>query len=541
MNHPIRRALRPLILLLCLLLLSLPVPGWCLSSNNVPLDSPIYSYLAKLAGFGLIETDVAALRPFSRAEAARLTLEAKARLERMDPEGRPLADALISRLDDLLSRELALRQGGAAPLFSYNGAPATRLRYVFLEGAPRSYTRLVFDPANQSAFGFIGGNLRPQKPAIIGRTGSEGTPLFENNEGINYRRGSNLEASVALEGYVGQSAALLVEPDLLLRSGDPDIVLRKGYLKLGGGGLELEVGRDATWFGPGYRGALTLTNNAQNFDLVKLSSPEPLDFPWLKQHLGQLKYALLMSRFDESGSGAKLRQPYLVGAQISLRASSWFEIGGNFVRQEGGPGLGSKSTSLQDLIFGGGYTNKSNSIAGIDLRFRIPQLRQTEIYAEYVGEDSALFWPFIESYLAGIYIPRLTASGQDDLRFEFLWAHQLLYNDGKFPEGYTYHNMTPGHSQGGGTEEFFGRYTHWFAPRTTAALEYFFTTRGSTGQIAGQALERKHAVRVFHNRELTRDLDLGVMYGWETIENLDLVPGLARNNQLLKVDLTYRY
>jgi hypothetical protein len=529
-----------IILLAALISLTLPTSGWSFASNNVPLDSPIYSYLDKLTGFGLIDTEVAALRPFAKAEVVRLVLEAQGNLGALDGEERRFADQIIARLEDLLPREFALRRGDKAPWIGYNPGPAARLRYVYLDGVPRSFTRQVFDPGGQSVFGFIGGNLRHTPPAIIGKAGSEGTPLLENNEGINYGRGSNLDASVALEGYLGSSASLLIEPDLLVEPDDTELVLRKGYLKLGGGGLELEVGRDANWFGPGYRGALTLTNNARNFDLVKISSPEPLNFDWVKRHLGQLKYAFIVSRFGATGSGQSLREPYFLGGKISLKPNSWFEIGGNFVRQEGGPGL-KGSTSIQDLVFGGGDTNKSNSIAGIDLRFTIPQLRNAQLYAEYVGEDSALFWPFVESYLAGFYLPRLSASGKDDFRFEYLWAHQLLYSDFKFPAGYTFHNMSPGHSQGGGTEDFFCRYTHWFSLRTTSALELFHTDRGKWGRVPGQAIERKNAVRGFFSTPLYGDLDLGLMYGWENIENFNLEQGTKQTNQLMKLDLNYRY
>jgi len=523
------------------LLLMLPAAAWPFASNNIPLDSPAYGYLEKLAGFGLVQSDLVSLRPYSKAEAARLVLEAQQNLAQLDGEALVFAEQLISRLGSYLSREIALKKGESAALFDFNPAPPLQLRYLFLDGVPRNYTRNVHDPANQSAFGFIGGNLRPQPAAIIGKSGTEGTPLAEYNEGVNYRRGSNAEARLSLEGFLTGSVALLVEPELLLSPGASRGLLRKGYLKLGGGGLELEAGRDANWFGPGRRGALTLSNNAQNFDLVKLSSPEPLDFDWVKSHVGQLKYALIFSRFDKSGSGNSLREPYFLGIKLALKANRYFEIGGNFVRQEGGPGFEGRKSTLQDAIFGGGHTNRNNSIAGIDLHFRIPQLRNSELYLEYAGEDSALFWPFIESYVAGVYLPRLSSSGRDDLRIEYFWGHPLLYSDHKFPQGYTNRGMSVGHAEGGGSQEVFARYRHWFSVRSNLALEYFYTDRGRTGRVEGQVLEVKHAGRAFYNRPLYGDLDLGFMYGWEQIKNLNLEPGVRRSNQLLKLELSYRY
>lgn len=555
MNHTFR-------LLWCVLVFSLffiaaPERLWALASNNIPLDSPVYSYLEKLAGFGLLSSDIKALKPYSKAEAARLLFEAERNLDRTSSP--PFARDLIKRLRELLPREADLRNNPEkAPLVDYHPAIWMRLRYVYLDGIPRSYTRDAYDPANQSAFGFIGGNLRPQPPSIVHKYGTEGTPLVENNEGAIYHRGHSGELQWGMEGYISNIISLLVEPSLSTTPDDNDggrvwrASLQKAYVKLGSGGLELEVGRDANWFGPGYRGSLTLSSNARNFDLVKLSSPEPLDVGWVKSWFGDLKYAVLFSRFDNTGSGSNERQPWFIGTKLSLKPKPWLEIGGNFVRQEGGPGFAG-STNFLDLLFGGGYTNKSNSIAGVDIRFRLPWLRNTEVYAEYVGEDSALFWPFVESYVAGFYIPCLTPSGKDDLRFEYFWGHQILYSDVKFPHGYTYKLMSPGHSQGGGAEEFFLRYSHWFSVRNNLALEYFHTERGNVGRVpvnssgkydpdgVSQAVERKNTVRLIWSLPIHGNFDIRLMYGWERIHNFDLVGGANRSNQVAMFDLTYNY
>lgn len=534
------------LLLALVLLFAAAAPGtvFALASNNVPLDSPVYLYIEKLAGFGLLETDVKGLRPYSGAEAARLLMEAEGNLGRLDADGKKAAGGYLARLRELVPREATLRKGGKPPLFDANPLSSARLRYVYLDGIPRNYTRLAHDPGNQGAFGFIGGNLRPNTAGTVHKNGTEGTPLLENNEGVIYRRGQSTELRWSMEGYVRDKGSLLVEP-LFLSTPDGDerserFFLQKGYVKLGGGGAELEAGRDANWFGPGYRGDLTLTNNARNFDAIKLSSPEPVDVAWIKRYLGDLKYALIVSRFDDTGSGPTHRRPWFVGAKLALKPKPWFEVGGNFVRQEGGPGFSGSST-LQDFVFGGGTTNHNNTIAGFDLRFRIPWLRNAELFGEYAGEDSAGFWPFVESYLAGFYIPRLTAAGKDDLRFEYFWGHQDLYSDSKFPAGYTYYGMSPGHSQGGGSQEFFVRYSHWFSVRNNLALEYFHTDRGKAGKVGVQQTEEKNAWRGFWRLPLYGDIDMNLMYGWERVDNLNLVGGVKRTNQVARMDISYRY
>lgn len=528
------------VLVLVAFLLSLPVQVWALASNNIPLDSPIYSYLDKLSGFGLIQSDIKGIRPYSRAEAARLYREAEENLPRLGEGELPLATGLMERLEELLPREIYLhREPDQVLLLDVDLVSRARARYVYLDGRARNYNRLSVDPGHQGAFGFLGGDLRPFGPGIVHTSGTEGTPLFENNEGVIYRAGSNGDFRFDTEAYISRYFSALVEPMLLLRPQGGKFELEKVYGKLGGGGLELQVGRDANWFGPGYRGNTVLTDNAKNFDFVKVSSPEPLDVDWVKRWIGGVKYTLFVSRFDKTGAGTPdERQPWMLGAKLSLKPVSWCEIGANYARQSGGPGFSGPS----DSFVGGGQNDHVNGIAGLDLRLRFPWLRNAEFYVEYSGEDNAGgVWPIVESYVTGFYIPRLTASGRDDLRFEFFWGSEMLYADWDFPEGYVYHGMTPGHSQGTAAEDFFVRYSHWFSARNNLALEYFHTERGQVGKVPGQSTEFKNAWRAFWRLPVCKEVDTNLMYGWEHVKNFDLVGGQQQTNQIFKVDLTYRY
>jgi hypothetical protein len=48
-------------------------------------------------------------------------------------------------------------------------------------------------------------------------------------------------------------------------------------------------------------------------------------------------------------------------------------------------------------------------------------------------------------------------------------------------------------------------------------------------------------LRAFWNYPVYRDIDLGLMYGWETIHNFNLVGGRNQINQLLNIDFSYKY
>lgn len=516
-----------------------PVPSSALSSANIPLDSPIYSYLDKLAGFGLISGDIKGIKPFSKAEGARLLLEAEKKFTDGGEDSR-LAGELIRRVRELIPREVVFRKypDKHVPKFDYNPVSSLRVRYLWLDGAPRDYSKLkTHDPGNDGVFG-IGSGLRPKGPPDkwVMQRGSEGTPLLENNNGIVYENGHTGEVRWGSEWYLSNQAVLLIEP-LVLAGEDASARLNRGYLKLGGGALELEAGKDEDWLGLGYRGNITLTNNAENFTQVKLSSPEPVYVPYI----GAIKYALIASRFENTVVDGVERQPWYYAAKLSAKPLDNLEFGFNLGRQVGGPGVNNRFGDTLRGLIGGTSADNSNSMAGFEARYRIPWLRNSELYGEFSGEDSALFWPIVESYVAGIYIPRLTDEGRNDFRFEFFQGNQILYRNITFPNGYIYKNMPIGHSQGGATQDYFFRFSHWFSARNNLALEYIYTNRGTIGPVAGQPIERKHAGRFLWCLPLSAGLDALLGYGIEKVANLNLMEGADVTNQLLRLELRYRY
>ncbi len=525
---------------LTVLLLLAATPLWAVSSANIPLDSPLYLYLDKLAGFGLITSDIKGIKPFSKAEAARLLREAEQNLAGGDGASDRFAAELIGQIRTLIPREAALRDNPdkKPPILDFTPVSSVRFRYAWLDGAPRNFQRPVHDPGDDGVFG-IGSGLRPKNPpdSVGMQRGGEGTPLLENNNGTLLSKGHNGELRWASEWYWSDHAVALLEPSLQADGDATRIRLNRGYVKLGGGAFELEVGKDENWLGLGSRGAVTLTNNAENFTQVKLSSPEPFEV----KYIGAMKYTLIASRFDRTTVDGAERQPWFYAVKLSVKPTAGLEVGLNLGRQVGGPGMNnSLGDTLRGLI-GGTNSDNSNGLAGIELRYRIPWLRNAEMYGEFSGEDTALFWPIVESYVAGFYLPRLTDDGRNDFRFEFFQGNQILYAHSTFPNGYIYKGLPIGHSQGGATQDFFTRYSHWFSTRNNLALEYIYTNRGMADRIPGQSIERKHAGRILWNLPVTASLDAQLGYGIEKISNLNLVDGVGQTNQLVKFEVRYNY
>ena len=522
--------------------------AFALSSPNVPLDSPIYLYIEKLSGFGLVTSDFKGIRPFSRGEAARLLIEAEERLR--SGSYPPLAAEFAARLREMLPREASLyTEPEKAPSFDYDLVSNAKFRYVYLDGAPRDYARPVGDPGGDWIFPLPQTRPSFNPPLIILQPGNEGTPLLPNNDGIVYGHGSSLEAKWSSEVYFGTLLSGLVEPLFLVSKGDSMVRLNKGYLKLGGEGLELEAGRDENWLGLGYRGAITLTDNAQNLTSVKLSSPEPVRM----KYLWDLKYDFIFSQLDKTVTGGVERQPFFYAVKLSLKPSTNSEFGLNLGRQAGGPGVDNSFHGTLKGLIGATSAENSKANAGMELRYRMPWLGNAEIYGEFSGTDRSDFWPMDDSYIAGLWIPKLTPSGSDDLRFEWFLGHQILYAGTVYPSGYVYHGLPLGDSQGGATQDFFLRYSHWFSARDNLALECIYTTRGETGRVTVdangnldpngtlQAVERSIGMRAFWRLPVYRDWDANVMYGWEAIDNFNLMAGASRTNQLVNLELSYRY
>lgn len=523
---------------ICVCLLLVATQLWASPTANIPLDSPVYLYLEKLAGFGLITSEFKGIKPFSKSEAVRLLLEAEHNAAH-DESASIFILELIAKIRETLKREFTMREdaGYQAKLIDWEPVSSLRFRSVWRDGVARNYQRLVHDPGNDGVFG-IGSGLRPVTPNfVVTQRGGEGTPLVENNNGVVYDDGFNGELRISQEWYIGNWGAGLVEPDVKVSS-DTRINLNRSYLKFGDGALELEVGKDENWFGVGYRGNITLTNNAENFTQLKLDSAEPLNV----KYIGPMKYAVIISKFDRTiVDGLYERQPWYFAAKLSVKPLSNFEVGFNLGRQVGGTGVDNSFNDTLHGLIGGTDHDNSNSIAGFEVRYRMPWLRNTEIYGEFSGEDAAAFWPIVESYVAGIYIPLLTIDGRNDFRFEFFQGNQVLYTNETFKEGYIYKNMPIGHSQGGATRDFFMRYSHWFNVRNNVALECIFTDRGYVGRLVGQALEKKYAGRIFWRMPLSEKIEGEVSYGVEKIDNFNLVQNNDQTNQLAKFEIRYNY
>ena len=104
----------------------------------IPLDSPIYLEFETLSGLGWLDTYLDEIKPISRVEAARLTIEAEKKLEDSESPD-PLAASLVRDLRAQFVEEIGWLENNTEDKLPTMIHPVQRLemQYVFSSGRPR--------------------------------------------------------------------------------------------------------------------------------------------------------------------------------------------------------------------------------------------------------------------------------------------------------------------------------------------------------------------------------------------------------------------
>ena len=546
------------VLFLFLFTLSSTTAAMAISSINVPLDNWAYPALEKLDGFGLLRSDLPGIRPFTRMEVARLVQEALTEKEYLSTPLPPLAGYLLDKFKREYKAELGAYggEGGAPPSTYIKPIEEVQARYVYLDGEPRAFL-------NIDRFGQ--GQYPKSRYGIIA---SEGTPLVYNNEGVVYGKNNNFSLQFSSsfrylnifsgylepllvarqhEGRISNFSAIDIQslPGHLGQFDHVEVDLLKGYGKISPWNVELEVGRDSMWWGNGRHGEFIFTNNAAPLPMLKLSNPIPSLLPWYFRYLGPFKYSFFASRLEDD---RVIQHPLLMGVRADFKPLPILEIGFNttFISSgKGQPPLTASDFFSAVFGFGFGVKNELDQRAGMDVRLQLPFLRNTEIYVEYAGEDSGgpqypEEWLGLGDigWLVGVYVPRLTDDGRSDLRLEFAHnAHRVdstpgfWYGNGQFKSGYTYEGMILGHHMGGDAVDVFVRTTRYIRNDLVLGLDYDHMTRGITlNEITNEHVNQFGADLTYEVRD---DLSITARYGFETVDNWNLVRGENRQNHLL--------
>ena len=218
--------------LLVLIIFLFPICCWGKVSINVPLGHWSYSAIDKLTGLGLIRSAIYSTKPLTRLEMAHLIKEAEATLDETAREGNEdlkrnhIIRGILARLEKEFSADLRELEGNSG-ITSY---------------------------------------IKPVEDIYLRYLHSDKDFSFENDKGQKYSEGSNWRIGFSTHGMLFNHLALYINPEYRYSKdqfgGDSnDITVLEGYAKAEWLNIEVEVGRDSMWWGPGRHGSLILTDN----------------------------------------------------------------------------------------------------------------------------------------------------------------------------------------------------------------------------------------------------------------------------------------
>lgn len=484
------------------------------ASTYLDLDDEAYPLFARLEAEGVVRSGLLGTKPISRGEALRLLREAEANAAGYGEFIRALIGELRSRV---------------GPEASGSGEP----------GPPRAalYGKYVYNTADARTLTF-------------GPTREADQALNANSNGDELGRGSNerLGLRVALDDLFGFSFS--AQPEFRTSGGDDGrTALVRGYIVYDFG-WDLIAGRDAQWWGPGHRGALLLSNNAEPLTMAKVANPKPVELPWIFESLGPASFTFFVTRLERNRSD--VGEPFFWGVRMVFKPHPSFELGLARTALLGGKGRHVNATTWWNSLIAKGENGSSSEPgdqrAGGDLKLTLPfSLQPVQVYAEADGEDGYHDVPSQWAYLYGLYLPRLLNAERVELRFEAATTHygdaggpvkDNWYRHHIYTSGYTYHGRIMGHFLGTDARD--------------AYAELGLRIPGLEGRLA-LAFERVERGVSQPTRETNRELSLqwiaGIAHtleisariGGTVVHNAEFEQGATRRGGIAEAVITRRF
>jgi hypothetical protein len=391
------------------------------SSTNVTLENDLYRDMEFWAAEGLIESQLSSIKPLARSEVGKQIL------------------AALDKCDAMENKSATCRniQEYYAKLFEAEIAEAR---------SPQNISSTFVKPVEAFSvfFNYLNGPFS-----------------IYNNEGIHYGEDSNVMIQLQSQARLWQIFSFYVEPVLMYNQHfyktedgyNVDMRLHKGYAKITLCNIELQVGRDSLWWGPGYHSSLLMSNNAHPFDMIKLSNPEPVLLPWIFSYLGPAQFNLIFSQLNDVRKGIELANPFLYGLRLDIKPHPYLELGASHLVLFGGPGrrdmsLGEIITTLySNTNYNINQKTDSNQEFAIDFALTMPNLKKyifladgLKFYCEVGAEDSGIP-PDKRAYLAGLTIFKPFTLERAALRAEYsilspYGAPNAWYNHPTYPMYY---------------------------------------------------------------------------------------------------------
>ena len=513
---------------ICYLLFTIPLLAF--DRTNVPLKnwggfsvnrSWVYDGLEKIVLAGLADQVLLNTKPLSRVEAARIVAQAVRRLkwdQYGDYNHRGYLEALLYRLVEEFGPELA--EMGVRTSFNREAIPR------FFSIKPIDHTQFGVDFGSQS-----------QKVV--------------NNFGRRVNKGANLTSTIDGRMQVGDFLSLYYQPEFYRDKDSYQGRLLSGYGKLTFWNTELLVGRESLWWGPGFRGSMSFSNNAFPLDQVRLSSAEPFRLPWLLSYLGPMKANVFVAQLDENRDVPRAK---VGGWRVNLAPSRYLEFGFSRLFQFGGRGRGTLNPGqFLRLLFTQGVDDVDtplnvNNVMSFDATLRIPDVeryiliaRDAALYFDFGWDDTlfGLIVPDRPGGIVGTYLTGLFGDPKLDLRIEYAKTSEIQFTQNIFTSGFTNRGSVLSHFIGTNGNELYARVSRWMSPDLLLGFQGSLAEIGPTAaRLLESPREKRSSLGFDLSYRFSSNSSLFLGYDFAHIKDRGFVSGRSGNDNLLRIEFT---
>ncbi len=484
------------------------------ASTYVDVEDDVYILLSRLEAEGVIRDALLSTKPLSRREIVRLLHEAET-----NAEGR--SEFIKSLVRDL-------KQSVRPEEFESGG----------LKLLDRAYVKYINTDADVLTL-------------VYGFTREKEQAFNYNNNGDLYSRGSNYRAGFTSRAENWGLFSLYLNPEFRSSKGE-QAVLKKGYGVLGFSRLDIVLGRDSLWWGPGYNGSILLSNNAEPFTMLKLTGPEPVILPWIFKYLGPFQYTIFATRLEKDRND--FPEPYLWGMRFELKPHPVLELGFQRTALLGGRGRAQGLNTWVNSLLGTEEHERDFSRetgdqrAGWDLKLTLPfKLQPLQMYWEGDGEDGIHGWPSQWAKLYGIYLPRVLSLERISLRGEYATTHMnkhpgaVWYTHHIYTAGYTYNGMIIGHHMGSDSNDLFSELSFLIPEKNSRVFIHYDRVEHNLSNPDPGNHEILDEVAAGVQLALTRSVDLKAVFNHGRLKNRENTPHEAVQFSAFGVEMTYRF
>jgi hypothetical protein len=428
-------------------------------ATYVPLDSWVYPALDRLSALGFIGTDIPSLRPWTRAECARLVQEAGDQMEIVTAG--PSVDAVYE----------ALQQEFAPEIEGFDKISDARIEGLYARVGGLGGTPLAddyhFAKTIVNDFGRPFGNGANLISGFSERTIAGPFAVYVRGE---YQHAGTLppESASTLQAIAKADDTPFAVPN---RTSSLDrFRFLESYVSLNFHENVISFGKQALWWGTGADSPFLFSTNAEPLPLLRFSRAKPIVLPWIFRYLGPLRFETVWGQLngqhfiflqDANAQNIRVFTPpitphtYLHGEKFSFKPTRNFEFAFGLTTLFGGPGFPLTLGNLARTYGPGNAAAGSPKDPGdrrsaFDFSYRIPGIRDwLTLYGDSFTEDefSPVSYPRKSSFRSGIYMPKLPRIPALDLRVEGVFTDipnldfgldaGVEYFNTRFRSGYT--------------------------------------------------------------------------------------------------------